>query len=170
MDIEIIDDFLPQDELDEVKNLVMSDRFPYYIQNAVACETEQQNSWNWYATHTLYVNDYPRSEFCHEMCDRFIPRFPTFKSLIRAKVNFYPWTEILKEHSPHVDETFDHTAAIFSLNTCDGFTRIYDGSRGGFKRVDSVENRIVFFTGSSSHNSSTTTNAQNRYNLSFNYL
>ena len=170
MDIEIIDDFLPQDELDEVKNLVMSDRFPYYIQNAVACETEQKNSWNWYATHTLYVNDFPRSEFCHEICDRFIPRFSNYKSLVRAKVNFYPWTEVLKEHSPHVDRNFDHTAAIFSLNTCDGFTRIYDSSRGSFKRVNSVENRIVFFTGSSSHNSSTTTNAQNRYNLSFNYL
>ena len=170
MDIEIIDDFLPQDELDEVKNLVMSDRFPYYIQNAVACETEQKNSWNWYATHTLYVDDFPHSEFCHEICDRFIPRFSNYKSLVRAKVNFYPWTEVLKEHSPHVDRNFEHTAAIFSLNTCDGFTRIYDGGGGNFKRVESVENRIVFFSGSSSHNSSTTTNAQNRYNLSFNYL
>ena len=165
MDIEIIDDFLPQDELDEVKNLVMSDRFPYYIQNAVACETEQKNSWNWYATHTLYVDDFPRSEFCHEICDRFIPRFSNYKSLVRAKVNFYPWTEVLKEHSPHVDETFDHTAAIFSLNTCDGFTRMEDGTK-----IDSVENRLLIFDGIRFHNSSSTTNAKGRYNINFNFL
>ena len=64
MDIEIIDDFLPQDELDEVKNLVMSDRFPYYIQNAVACETEQKNSWNSPDSGRIKTKHGKRYSFC----------------------------------------------------------------------------------------------------------
>ena len=165
MDIEIIEDFLPQDELDEVKNLVMSDRFPYYIQNAVACETEQKNSWNWYATHTLYVDDFPRSEFCHEMCDRFIPRFPTFKSLIRAKVNFYPWTETLHEHALHSDYHYDIKTIIFSLNTCDGYTKFENGTK-----FNSVENKALFFNGKDKHLSTTTTSCKGRYNIVFNFF
>ena len=87
------------------------------------------------------------------------------KALIRIKVNFYPHSKELIEHAPHTDDTFSHMGAVFSLNTCDGFTRLSDGSI-----IDSVENRIVFFDASTSHNSTTTTTDIGRYNINFNFI
>ena len=45
------------------------------------------------------------------------------KSLLRIKINFYPNTHEVVEHTSHIDYDFSHTAAIFSLNTCDGYTK-----------------------------------------------
>ena len=36
-------------------------------------------------------------------------------------------------------------------------------------KIDSVANRMVFFDGSQLHNSSTTSNAKERYNINFNF-
>ena len=83
---------------------------------------------------------------------------------MRALVKFYPYTETVHEHSPHVDYPFSNYGAVFSLNTCDGFTRLSDGTK-----VESVENRMVFFDSSKPHNSSTTSNASGRFNINLNF-
>jgi len=83
---------------------------------------------------------------------------------MRIRVNFYPYTNRIKEHSPHIDYKFSHNAAIYCLNTCDGFTRI------GKEKVGSISNRMYFFDGSVEHNSSTTSNDCGRYNINFNFL
>ncbi len=69
------------------------------------------------------------------------------------------------EHGRHVDYEFENKAALLSLNTCDGFTRLEDGTK-----VESVENRMLFFDPGQKHNSSTTTNERGRFNINFNYL
>ena len=112
--------------------------------------------------------DEPESEIYTNICDMFIPRFKqvaNFRSMIRIKINAYPYTNIVKEHKDHFDSYFRHTGAVFSLNTCDGFTKFYDGTK-----VESVANRIVFFDASKFHHSTTTSNAKLRYNINFNFL
>ena len=88
-----------------------------------------------------------------------------FHSLLRIKGNFYPHTETLREHTGHQDYLFSHTGALYSLNTCNGFTKLYDGTE-----IPSVANRILIFDSSTIHNSSTTTNAAGRFNINFNFL
>ena len=110
----------------------------------------------------------PQSEIYTNICDKFVPRFKqvaNFRNLIRIKINAYPYTNIVKEHKDHIDSDFKHTGAVFSLNTCDGFTKFSDGTK-----VESVANRIVFFDASKFHHSSTTSNAKLRYNINFNFL
>ena len=85
--------------------------------------------------------------------------------LLRVKANMYPSTDKIFEHAPHVDYDYSVKGAILSLNTCDGFTRLEDGTK-----VDSVANRMLFFDSSRPHNSSTTTNVQTRINININYL
>ena len=83
-----------------------------------------------------------------------------------ATANIYLNNSVgIGEHPQHIDYGFQHTAAVFSLNTCDGFTRLADGTK-----IDSVANRIVFFDGSSQHNSTTCTNQKGRFNINFNFL
>ncbi len=177
MTYQVIDDFLDIDEFNELKNqIVFNSTFPFALVEDVA-QKEYDNDynaviekelWNWYGTHLIY-NDYqPRSEIYTLIGDfllRKIQSIQEIKALIRIKVNFYPHTEIIREHSQHQDRSFSHKGAIFSLNTCDGFTRMPNGDK-----VDSIENRIVFFDPVEYHNSSTTTNQKGRFNINFNWF
>ena len=81
------------------------------------------------------------------------------------KINAYPYTEEVHEHNNHIDYSFKHNAAIFSLNTCDGYTKLKNG-----KKIESVENRLLKFDPSIEHCSTTTTNDLARFNININYF
>ena len=168
MELNIIDDFLSHEDHRQLKNLIVfNQNFPLHFQREVSGDKKHRENWDWYATHTLYHQDHPCSPYTNDICNYFIPKFmkmDIFKSLMRIRVNFYPYTNRVKEHSSHVDYKFSHYAAIYCLNTCDGFTRI------GREKVKSVANRMYFFDGSVEHNSSTTSDNAGRYNLNFNFL
>ena len=161
----VIDNFLNDDDLNDIKdNLFKS---PLYYQKTVAGMNDSDSYWDYYFSDVLYIHHKPRSDVFDNVYNMFIPKFQkygTFKSLLRIKLNFYPHTETLKEHGPHVDYDFSCYGAIFSLNTCDGFTRLNDGTK-----IDSVENRLLVFDPSLKHNSTTTTNSSGRWNINFNF-
>ena len=62
------------------------------------------------------------------------------RSLIRSKINCYPRTDKIIQHTLHIDFDYEHKGILYYLNTCDGETRFK-----GEKSVKSKENRIVFF-------------------------
>ena len=166
MDVNVIDDFLSQEDFEEVRDLIIyNDLFPWYFQKEVNSMGTDCNIdfWNWYGTHAFYVNDFVESKHCATLYNKFIPRFKEmnmFRSLLRIKGNFYPHTETLREHAPHTDYKFSHTGALYSLNTCDGYTKFSDGTKS-----ESIANRIVFFDASKEHSSTTTSNAKLRLSL-----
>jgi len=175
MAYDVIDNFLEEESLERLQNLIMGRAdnidFNWNIITLVAARTYNKNYdqeiekqlWNWYAIHPVY-NTIPQSPHFDDILIPFKDKW-YLKSLIRVKVNFYPYTHEVKEHAKHQDYDFDHRAALFSLNTCDGFTRMSNGDK-----VDSVANRMIFFDGSELHNSSTTSNQKGRYNINFNYF
>lgn len=175
MKTEIIDNFLSEEEFYTFKNLIVySKEFPFYISDIVAfpkntIEASKENRyWDSYIAHTVYDNDVPHSDSYNLFSNIFIKKFKEmgiFKSLLRIKVNYYPATEEVKEHHQHVDADYESYGAVYSLNTCDGFTRLYDGTK-----IESIQNRIVFFDSSKPHNSSTTSNSKGRYNINFNFI
>ena len=58
--MQIYDDFLPQDECQLLKEQICFNKnFPFYLHNYVALSDEETSLWNWYGTHTFYVNDFP---------------------------------------------------------------------------------------------------------------
>jgi len=85
--------------------------------------------------------------------------------LLRIKSNLYPNTHKLHEHQFHTDFDFPHSGAILSLNTCDGYTKLKDGTK-----IDSVANRILLFDSSEEHCSTSTTNVPARFNININYI
>jgi len=171
MDTRVIDNFLSNEELNNLKNdLNHNESFPLYYTSQVSGKKVKGNDdyWNYYFAHVFYDDDSIKSPHLEKFYNVFIPKIKKlypYKSLLRVKLNFYPHTSILREHEKHVDTTWSHYGAIFSLNTCDGFTRLHDGTK-----VDSVENRMLFFDPSLEHNSSTTTNSSGRWNINFNFL
>jgi len=190
MDINVIDDFLPEEEFKKLKDsIVWNNEFPLYFQNSVSASSPDDNCedngfWNWYATHILYKGDSYDQNFNNtnvdykekfvlstrfkEIYDVFIPRFKEmgiYTSLCRIKVNMYPYTSEVMEHNSHYDTSIPHKGVLFSLNTCNGFTKLHEGTK-----IDSVENRLLIFHPHYIHNSSTTSDSSARYNINFNFL
>ena len=171
--ITVIDDFLPKEQFEEIGSLIMNtseNRFPFYIQKDVADDGETSGPWSWYATHTFFTDHEVHCIHFPIIKEIFLEKFrdelKVMSALIRAKANFYPWTPDVRQHGWHVDYPyFKNNAAVFSLNTCDGYTTFKD-----IGRVDSIANRIVFFNSHHEHCSSTTSNAYGRYNINFNFL
>ena len=167
---EVIDNFLDKHQFDCLKKKIVFSDLPYELTKKVAGYEggiiNETPHWYWYGIHVLYKENEPASE-AFEIVKPLIEKIVQLGygfGFIRAKVNFYPYTETVYEHGPHIDYDFPNYGAVFSLNTCDGFTRMPDGSK-----VESVENRIVFFDSSKQHNSSTTSNASGRFNINLNF-
>ena len=173
MDLKVIDNFLPENDFQMLVNNTINrndgGQIPLRVVSTVEnWEKETNDYWSWYMINMVYSFDEPRNEICGKIYEMFVPKFKelaNFKTMIRIKINAYHHTNVVKEHKDHIDFDYEHTGAVFSLNTCDGYTKFSDGSK-----VGSVANRIVFFDASKKHHSTTTSNAILRYNINFNFL
>jgi len=87
------------------------------------------------------------------------------KALIRVKANLYlNMGKGVVEHAPHTDYSFSHNGGVFSMNTCDGYTK------QGDEKADSVENRLVTFDAGVKHQSTSVSNTKVRMNININYF
>jgi hypothetical protein len=174
MKYEVIDNFLDKEYFDELVALLVEKEIgngnsilPWYFRPNITylkdLKKPPTNSNLFYMTHTFYEYFKPTSNFY----ENIIPILAKLKvnGLIRVKGNFYPNTETLHEHQMHDDYDYSHSGAILSLNTCDGYTKLKDGTK-----IDSVANRILLFDSSEEHCSTTTTNVPARINLNINYM
>ena len=59
MDFMVIDNFLNDDDL----NIVKDDLFkaPLYLQNRVSGENDSNSYWDYYFSHSIYMNNKPQS-------------------------------------------------------------------------------------------------------------
>ena len=127
-----------------------------------AVGTEEDILNNMYFSNLIYSNTILNPKYYNilkELRDKL-----EIKSLIRIKVNLYTRTDYLVHHPDHCDTGFSHKGALFSLNTCDGFT-VING-----EEIPSVANRMIFFDPSIPHHSTNCTNAPHRMNINFNYF
>ena len=174
----IIDNFLDDSVFLDLENVMVNNRdLPLYFIGEVASThgtTSKDVPWSYAFKHHFYNHDRPESDYFPIIYNTFIPKFDEvlkkyyntdFKSLVRCKLNFFPYTKTIKEYDQHTDQNYFHYGAVFSLNTCNGFTRI-----GKDIKIDSIKNRIVFFNSSTPHNSTTTSNCAGRWNINFNFL
>ena len=112
----------------------------------------------------LYDNNLPTSPHFETIVPHILKKLQV-KTLIRIKVNSYTREDKLIEHDLHTDYDYSNNGAVFSINTCDGYTKFEDGSK-----VESVANRLVLFDASKPHCSTNTTNQLRRVNINFNYF
>ncbi len=167
---EIVDNFLPSDVLNEMQTLLL---YPVLNEQILTwtyipsvkniTDKGKEDPKLFYLAHLIY--DHTILSPFH---NKIIPHFHEpldIKSLIRIKINMYPNTQSVQEHGMHIDYKFSHKAGILSINTCDGYTKLEDGTK-----VDSVANRMLLFDASKEHSSSTCTNQPVRMNINFNYF
>ena len=163
MDIKYIveDNFLDQIDFENLKNLVLGEAFPWYFKDYVAHTGKHEVHFFW--SHMFYIESKAISPFV-KLLDPLFKKLET-KALIRARANLYSNQGKIIEHEKHTDFPFKHKGALFSLNTCDGFTVLEDGTK-----IQSVANQILLFDASQPHHSSTCTDAKIRCNININYF
>jgi len=170
----VIDNFLDEEYFDSLVTLFTDKEkkgnaiMPWFFGSSIAypglVEFDLQiEDKLFYMVHLFYNNNAPNSEH-YESLFPLLEKLKT-KCMIRIKANLFPNTEILHEHPMHIDYPYSHSGAILSLNTCDGYTKLEDGTK-----INSVANRILLFDAGKRHCSTTTTNISARINININYM
>ena len=162
MNIEIIDNYLPKKDLQKIIDIIYDNYFPWYFIKGVVDDNHIIKN-QFYYTHMLCRDGKSNSSLFENVINIF-SKNKFWDSLIRVKVNSYPNNKFI-EHPYHTDFDYNHKAALFSINNCDGYTKFEDGTK-----VESVKNRMMFFDPSIKHCSTNTSNTDRRININFNYF
>ena len=141
MEYKIIDNALPQEEFENIKNTIMCTGFPWNLTTQITNDKEVLPTHaSFYFTHLFWdgFSIEPQSQM-------FAPLLNLMDchALIRIKANCYPSTPEFIRHDNHVDYPFPHKGAIFYLNTNNGLTILEDKVE-----VESIENRLLLFDSS----------------------
>tara|TARA_R100001480_G_scaffold36982_2_gene49757 strand:- start:2866 stop:3351 length:486 start_codon:yes stop_codon:yes gene_type:complete len=156
-------DFLIKEIFNNIKNNIIHDNFfPWFLKEKLN-ENQENSALDSYFTHSFYLNNNINSDKFN-LIKPLIEKLKA-KALLRVVANFYYRTDKIVEHPMHCDYQFPHKGALLSLNTCDGFTILEDGTR-----VPSVENQLLHLATDKPHASTSTTNAKGRFNIIVNYF
>ena len=159
----IIDNFLNKDEFKIIKDTFLLDnKFPWYYSDVVSHYNKDDDGF--YFEHHFYNKYIPLSNWFNVINSLILSKLD-INALIRVKGNLYSKTEKVITHDMHVDYDIPHKGALYSLNTCNGFTTLEDGTK-----IESIANRLLLFDSSKLHCSSTCTDQKRRVNFNINYL
>lgn len=161
----IEDNFLSKQEIDAWRLRIKHRDFPWSFQRSVSDPEGQKSHDHFYFVHCLWDNYKalsPHFEFFKGILSHL-----KVKSLIRMRLIMYVNQGEFITHNLHKDYGYKHQSSLLYLNTCDGYTG-FGGEYPGL--VESVENRLVTFDGSTEHCSTTVTNKKARLVLGVNYF
>tara|TARA_R110000751_G_scaffold41677_2_gene97563 strand:- start:42 stop:548 length:507 start_codon:yes stop_codon:yes gene_type:complete len=160
--MEIIKNFIKDKNLaDAIKNLLLSEDFPYYYKDTVGYSTDTSD---YKFGHLLYANNEQLSKHFTQIAMPILGRL-NFNYFHRMMVNCYTKkpTEIIT--GMHTDMPEEHQVALYSVNTNNGYTLFENGDK-----VPSVENQLVLFDGSLKHCSVAQTDENLRINININLI
>lgn len=167
--MQVIDDFLPKEDFEYLKEIFLSDYFPWYVQKDISIQDDWFDNKNSYMlTHGVYKDNVPNSKWFDDINDILLSKVNSIikvNSILRIKLNHYPSSNTIVKHKMHYDFDFNHNALLYSLNDCDGYTYFEDGSK-----VQSKANRIILFDASVPHCSTNCTDSKYRININANWL
>tara|TARA_B100001029_G_C15006467_1_gene421450 strand:+ start:43 stop:621 length:579 start_codon:yes stop_codon:yes gene_type:complete len=167
--MKIYDDFLRTNDFLKIRNTLLGEYFPWY-KTVVSISNVESD--------TMLCDDIDNYQFCNHLYREWRPNLPQFNivlpilmdarlrvsSVLRVKANLTPKTNKVVEHCWHCDGYTPCSAAIYYVNSNDGYTKFEDGTK-----VESVENRLVVFNTQDRHTGSTCTDTSVRCVINFNY-
>ena len=153
----IKDNFLNKTDLNNIKDLLLSNNFPWFYSNTQVKAKKDCS----YFFHSFFNNNRPNSNYLNALQ----PILDTLKPV--ALINIRANLMIKKPNSNsnyHIDGQGARTA-IFYVNTNNGCTEFKQDQ----KRVKSVENRMLIFSSGLTHRAIGQTDTDQRIVINFNY-
>jgi len=163
--MKVIDNFLPKEQFEKLRDVCLSNYFPYYYIRTVNDNQKESDKKMFYFIHFFYKNGRGSSSEWYPMLHEILLKKITYDFLIRAKANCYPRSDKKITHPKHLDYKSPTKGLILSLNTCNGATILENG-----KEVKSVANRALFFNAFKPHASTNCTDQHARFNINVNYI
>ena len=157
--IEIIDNFLPEEEFKSIQSFMMGGEFRWFYSEGRAYEDDG----SFLMIHMFYQPEVgPNSEHIN-IWNTFMNKVGA-KKCERIKANLTFKTPTIESTMYHCDYP-DIKTAIFYINTNNGYTEFESGVR-----VSSVANRVCIFDSNLKHRGTTHTEGdQQRIVVNFNY-
>jgi len=158
--MKIIDNFLDEGDHIILKDILMSNTFPWFFNHSKI--KGSKDLFDFQFTHIFYADNQINSNYfnCVEsLLNKINPH-----ALVRIKANLNVMSHKQVIYKKHKDQEFKCKAAIYYVNTNDGYTLFKN------KKINSVENRIVLFNSDEMHSSTNTTNSKSRIVINFNYF
>ena len=161
--IEVIDNFLDEETFKQMENVMVQTKFDWHYTEDITTHLGESNPYHYFC-HNFYLHKTFETSQFFDICIPLLRKLePT--AILRIKGNMYINQGIgVVEHSEHKDYDFSHMGALFSINTCDGYTKIGD------EKIPSVANRCIIFDPSVPHTSTSTSNQKYRMNINFNMI
>ena len=161
MSIKCIDNFLSPEAFQELKDIFLSDNFPWYFNDRKVFAGDNMFQF----THGVYRDHQPHSDWYSKIPKELYVKLEVHL-LIAFKANL---TTRLHEKTLthfHTDViTPNATTSILYMNTSNGCTHFKTG-----EKFESVENRLVSFPSHMEHAGSAHTDTKCRVVLNINYL
>ena len=167
MRVDIIDNFLPSYQFQQLYNTLLSYDFPWYYYNGILRPTLKGKKEQFQFVHMFYMREEIEATVSNHfpLIEYFIPFLNINKNtLYRIKSNMNPRTFFHRCGGYHTDNQPCSTTAIYYVNTNNGWTHIK-----GYGKIKSVENRMVIFDSSLLHAGYSCTDENVRVVLNFNY-
>ena len=157
--IEIIDNFLPEEEFKSIKSLMMSGNFNWFYHEGRTYDDDG----NYLMVHLFFQPEVGSNSEHLNMWNTFMNKVEAKKcERIKANLTFKtPTIELSEYHSDYENIK----TAIFYINTNNGYTEFESGVR-----VSSVANRVCIFDSNLKHRGTTHTEGEHqRVVVNFNY-
>jgi len=157
--IEIIDNFLPEEEFKTIQSFMMGGEFRWFYCDGRATRDDGL----FHMTHMFFQPEVGSNSEHINMWNTFMQQVGA-KKCERIKSNLTFKTPTI-EPGPYHHDYPDMKTAVFYINTNDGYTEFENGVR-----VSSVANRVCIFDSNLQHRGTThTEGGQQRITVNFNY-
>ena len=158
MSIEVIDNFLPLSEFNELKSRILGKYFPWHYSDGIYKEQEKRR---WQLFHTFYWEE-TKSQYFPIIYPLLVKL--KVQQLYRIKTNMTARTLFPRGGGHHIDDLPCPYTAIYYVNTNNGYTQFKTG-----KKIKSVGNRMLIFDSHLLHQGVTTTNEKRMVVVYLNY-
>ena len=157
--IEIIDNFLPEEEFKSIQSLMMGGQFKWFYSKGRTTEDDGK----YLMVHMFFQPEVGSNSQHINIWNTFMNKVEA-KKCERIKANLTFRTPTIEPALFHIDYP-DGKTAVFYINTNDGYTEFENGVR-----VSSVANRVCIFDSNLKHRGTTHTEPDHqRIVVNFNY-
>jgi len=164
---EFIENFLGKKEFNELQTIIMSDDFDWHYNDTIDYKGQKNKFQFIHMFYDCFRSTSLYGEYINPIIEIIDP-----VTLWRIKANLLTRTPNIVENEFHDDmgeniskeRLKQWTTAIFYVNTNNGYTKFEDGTK-----VESVANRIVFFSSNMKHTGTSCTDEKRRIIINFNY-
>ena len=175
----IIDDLLPESYLKNLQEYFLSQRCDWNFNNRLTSEESHQNMGSFGFVIRLHWNQAFVDNFAGNLCKQLIITSQNKVSeitkiphiVVRARADMTLYNPEKYRHELHTDYSYEHTTAIFYLNSSDGNTLLFD--REGEKlltEVEPIENRLLIFDGLLQHTGHSPAMHKSRVLINMNFM